>query len=388
MGFEPIKPHLIMTKFLVVGLVILPWVFIPLQGIADPFRIPQATFLNLIFMGLICFSFFRGLKFNYHNKYLSLFVTWVFITIFFNWHLPFTLTFNNRQAINIVTLAPTIHFILGLWALQVMLSYFEREDFQKIAKAICFSAVLITLFGIMQIIGLDPFGKIASYNHWNHFSGCLDNPNIVGNYLCLSLPLFFAMKEKKYLWGGLLVLMGVILTQATLAIICSVIGISFYTLFVYRKSIVVKSAVVVLMLVFTLFCFANKSFLKIDTGFSLRIENWKKAVEIIKINPVFGQGLGRWRSFEVTDSTETKVNVLHNDWLERVVEVGVLGVVLLFLIVVRAFRNFDYRRAGVLEFSYLTSFLMFLLLMCGSFPVEIAPTVLLGLIVYSGVEKL
>ena len=381
------KPHFNMTKFLIIGLIILPWVIVPLPGITDAFRIPQAVFLNLIFMGMICHSFYRGLKFNYFNKYLSLFAAWTFITIFFNWYMPLTMSFNNRQAINILTITPSIHFILGLWATFIALSYFEREDFEKIAKGICFSAVLITLFGIMQIIGFDPFGKIATYNHGNHFSACLDNPNIVGNYLCLSLPMFFSMKEKKYFWGGFLVLAGIILAKATLAIMCAFVGLCFYALLTCRKNIKIKSAIVVMVILFSVFCFSNKKFLKIESGFSYRLENWKKTVEFIKVNPLFGQGLGRFRAYDVMDSTMTKVSTPHNDWLDRIVEVGVLGTFLLGLIILNSFRNFNYKEINPLAFSYLISFLMFLMLMCGSFPVQIAPTMLLGLIAFWGVEK-
>lgn len=379
-----------MTKFLIIGLIILPWVIIPLEGISDSFRIPQATFLNLIFMGMICHAFYRGLKFNYFNKYLALFATWVFITIFFNWYLPLTMTFNNRQAINVLTLTPTIHFILGLWATFIALSYFEKEDFERIARGICLSAVLITLFGIMQIIGFDPFGRIATYiSTRNVFTACLDNPNVVGMYLCLSLPMFFSFKGK-YIWGGLLVLLGVVLTKSTLAIVCAFIGICFYALLRY-KSFKIKSAIVAIMVLFTVFCFVNKSFLKIDTGFSGRIELWKKTVEKIKINPAFGQGLGRFRAFEIVDiqkGHETKSHTAHNDWLERWAEIGLLGVILFALIAFSSFKNFNYKEANPLALSYLTSFLMFLLLMCGSFPVEIAPTALLGLIGFWGTEKL
>lgn len=306
-----------------------------------------------------------------------------------NWHLPFTMTFNNRQAINIATLAPTIHFILGLWALYIMLSYFEKDDFEKIAKGICFSAVLITVFGIMQVIGFDPFGGIARYVHGNHFSACLDNPNIAGNYLCLSLPLFFAFGEKKkYIWWGLLVFAGVILSKSTLAIGCAFIGICFYALLVYRRNIRVKLAVTALIILFIIFCSTHKAFLKIDTGFSRRLDVWGQTIEKIKINPLFGQGLGRFRTYEIEDKSTTKCLVLHNDWLQAWVEIGLLGAVLLLLIAINSFRNFDYQKAGILSFSYLTSFLIFILLMCGSFPIEIAPTALLGLINFTAVEKL
>lgn len=376
-----------MVKFLIIGLVILPWVFLPLKGITDPFRVPQATFLDLIFMGLIALSFFKGLKFNYRNKYLSLFAGWVLFTIFASFHLPFTLTFNNRQAINLGILAPMTHFILGLWAVFIIIGYFEKDDFEKIAKAICFSAVLITGFGVMQKVGFDPFGTIARYNHPNHFSACLDNPNIVGNYLCLSLPLFFAFK-RKYILGGLFVLLGVFLSRSTLAISCSLIGICFYALLVYRKSKIIKLTVVLIIALLVIFSFNNEGFLKLSTGLDHRIENWKKGLELVKINPLFGHGLGSVKSFEIKNPENNILAlVLHNDWLERMVEIGVVGVVLLLLIVFNSFRNFEYQKASPLGFSYLTSFLMFLLLMCGSFPVEIAPTVLLGLIAFTAVEK-
>ena len=338
---------------------------------------------------MIALSLHTGLKFNYRNKYLSLFASWVLITIFFNWHLPFTLTFNNRQALNVGTLGSTIHFLLGLWATFIALSYFEREDFEKIAKAICFSAVLVTVFGIMQVVGLDPFGQIAKYNHSNHFSACLDNPNIVGNYLCLSLPFFFIFKEKKYLFGGLLVILGIFLAKSTLVFICTLVGICFYAFFTYRKSIIVKSAITVLIVLLLLFCFTNKSFLKLESGFDGRLDVWQQSIEIIKENPLFGQGLGSFRAYEMKHrQVSTTCLVLHNDWLERVVEIGVLGLVLLVLIVIRSFRNFDYKNTNPLALGYLTSFLIFLMLMCGSFPVEIAPTALLGLIGFWGVERI
>lgn len=378
-----------MTTFLIIGLMILPWVILPLRGIADAFRIPQATFLNLIFMGIISLSFYKGLRFNYNNKFLSLLVGWVFITIFFNWYLPYTMTFNNQQAINVLTLAPTLHFILGLWALNIMLCYFERDDLKRISKAICFSAVLVTSFGIMQVIGLDPFGKIARYNHPNHFSACLDNPNVVGNYLCLSLPFFFANKEKKYIWFGLLVFIGIVLSASQLAVGCSIVGLCFYALLANRKSRFIKIGVAAIIVLSIMFCFVNRSFIKTDVGLNRRLGIWTQTVEKIRVNPLFGQGLGKFRSFDmVVPGGATVTKNAHNDWLERVVEVGVLGTALLLLVVIGCFRKFDYRTSDKLAYGYLSSFLIFVLLMCASFPLEIAPTALLGMLAFTGAEKL
>ena len=374
-----------MTTFFTICFLILPWVIIPNDQIADPFRLPKSTFFDLICMGMICFSLAGGLRKRYFNKYLSWFSIWVFFTIFLNFYLPYTMTFNNRSAINLTTLMPTLHFIFGLWASYIALSYFEIDDFFKISKVICISSILISSVAILQKLGLDIFGQIAKYsNPYNKFSAFLDNPNIVGNYLCLTIPFFLLKENKKYIAGLVLAIIGLIISLSELSILCAVAGLLTYLLFINRKKIT-YIAVSLFVLSGIGLVWKNQSIL---LGFmNTRLALWRLAWVEFKDNPIFGQGLGIFKSWELYPNM-AKSLVAHNDWFEITIMLGVVGLVLLLMVIINSIRKFNYKIDNRIGFAYFTSFISFLLLMVGSFPLEIAPLALFGLVNIWGVETL
>lgn len=375
-----------MTNFLYWCILIIPWVILPMNKIADPFRLPKAMFFDLMCLAIITISFIKGTRFYYKNKYLGFFLIWVFITFFFNWFLPYSVTQNNRQLINIFTLEPMLHLILAVIASFLVMSTLDKEDFKKLTKAFCISATLVTAWGIMQLIGFDPFGKIAYYNHSNKFSACLDNPNIMGNYLCLAFPFFFALKEPKYKLMGLLVFAGIILSKSVLSIGVAFASIILIFLFMQRKNKLLWILMIFLVILMAVFVLQNINLLKISSGFSGRIDVWKQALIHFKENPLFGQGLGSFKTFELK-TVGTLVRELHNDWFERGIELGIIGLSLMILVVINSLRNFNYRQSDNIGKAYLISFISFLLLMLGSFPMEIAPVALTGLISFCAVER-
>lgn len=373
-----------MTKFFQICFLLLPWIIIPNGKLADPFRLPKATFFDFICLGLICFSICNGLRKKYVNKYLSWFCIWVFITIGINWYLPFTLTFNNRQAINIWTLEPTIHFILALWSSYIALSYFEEGDYKSIAKYICFSSFLISFIGILQICGLDIYGKVAKYNLDNSICVFLDNPNIVGNYLALSLPFFLIQKNKIYIIGFILSVIALIFTNSLLSSFCGIIGLLIYLLLINRNKILHLFSYIALFFSMLILIFQKNFIINIMNG---RIEIWSQAWIKFKENPIFGQGLGIFKTWELVIKN-TKTLSAHNDWLEIAIMLGILGIVFLLLIIVNSFKKFNYKIENKIGFVYFSSFVTFLFIMLGSFPLEIAPLALFGLLNWWAVETL
>ncbi len=278
-----------------------------------------------------------------------------------------------------------IHFILALWASYVALSYFEKEDYQRIAKTICLSAGLLSAVCILQSFGLDIFGKIARYNFEHKFSAFLDNPNIAGNYLALSLPFFLLIKEKKYYFGLFLVSAGVILSQSLFSVICGVIGITICLLLMLRANKKVFFSLLFFCFIISILVICNFNLFK--PFFSGRLELWKMAWVNFKDNPIFGQGIGIFKTWEITP-VDTKWLVVHNDWFERTIELGVVGLVLMLFVVVNSLKKFNYKIDNKLGFVYLSSFISFLVLMLGSFPMEVAPLALFGLTTFWAVETL
>ncbi len=376
-----------MTNWICFGVLVLPWVIIPLGAIADPFRLPKAMFFDIWCLGLIAIVFNKGLKNLYRNKYLSWLSAWIFITFIFNYFFPMAWTINNRSLINLWTIEPMIHIILALVVSFLAMSYLDKDDFLKIARVLCYSAVLVSAFGILQILGLDPFGKVAHYNHQNKFSAFLDNPNIVGNYLCLIYPLFFIFNEKKMKLLSLLVAGGVLLSLSTISIIVATLGFLILALFLQRKFKFIKWGLPIVIILGSFLLINNISFLKVNSGFSGRIDLWGRALVHLKDNPLFGQGAGIFKTWEIAPIGVKWLNC-HNDWLERTIEFGVIGLFLMLLVVINSFRNFNYKLENRLGICYLVSFISFLLLMLGSFPMEIAPVAFMGLISFWATEKM
>jgi O-antigen ligase len=105
-----------------------------------------------------------------------------------------------------------------------------------------------------------------------------------------------------------------------------------------------------------------------------------------KENVIFGQGIGIFKTWNILHLGYW--GNAHNDWLERLVELGLIGIILMVLVVINSIRKFNYKKDNIVGFSYFASFVSFLVLMGGSFPFEIAPLALLGLIGFWGTEVL
>ena len=380
-----------MVNFFVTCLLIMPFLVNPFKDVLAPFRLPKELFFDIICLGMIYFALKDGVKFLYKNSLLALLSLWVFITIIFNWYLPLLFSTETRGLeINLWTLLPQIHFILALIASYIALSTFERDDYVRIAKALCLTAFLTTMIGIMQVFGFDPLGKLVlRYDHPNHFYGYLDNPNLMGNYLSLCLPFFLFFKNLRYKIGFFIILYGVYLSHSRLSVIAIFIGIFVFMFLNYRKHKIISKIVLASLIIgIPIFVFFYIYRIQFD-NFGQRTEIWQKALVNIKHNPLFGQGLGIFKTWEITGSlNNVKWYVCHNDWLERIAEIGFLGLGFMLLVLFRMFRNFNYSENNRLGFAYMASFVTFLFLMGGSFVWEVAPTALIGLVGWWGCEKL
>lgn len=391
MGWVKFPPlYFMITNFLIAGLLLMPWVFIPMAKMADPFRLPKATFFDLICISIIVLSFFKGVNYRYMNKYLAIFVGWVFTSIFFYWYVPFTNTIHNTQQVNFFIIAPMIHFILGLWTTQIVLSVFEKEDFIKIAKAICLSSMLITAFGITQVLGFNPISSFRYLytEYMPNFTALLDHPSMVGNYLCLSLPFFILFKGKKYIFGFIFVLIGLILTKSDISLFAFAFSMFLLLLLKIRENKKLLFGIIIIALLLSCLVYVNTDQKIIDKRLEGRLGIWQTGYSHLKDNPLFGQGFGVVRTFNERVDNGKLIANFHNDWLNLGVELGFVGVFLLILIIVNSFRHFNYDNQNILGIVYLLSFVSFLIIMVGSFPLEFAPNALLGLVGWWGVEKL
>lgn len=365
----------------------MPWVILPIPNLYDMFRIPKSVFFDISCMAIIVYGLWRGIVFTYRNKYLAALCAWIFFTVFMNWYLPILLSTGEGFRFNIWTIEHTFHFIFALFAFYFIVSSLISDDYMKLSKAICVSSALISIFGLLQYWGLSPFGNMGFYLTSNKVSAFLDNPNLVGNYLCVSLPFFLYQRELKYKLMGVLPLACLLASQSVLSIVISGAVLLLYLLIEFKGNKRIQFLLLVLLSVILLAFFLNFNYLKQANYDSFRAGVWAKSFEYFKHNPLFGQGMGIFKTFRIQYAGELWREA-HNDWLEMAINIGLVGVFLFILLVINSIRNFKFKVADNPGLPYLLSFCSFLLLMTGSFVIETAPIAFIGLLNFCAVEKL
>lgn len=395
-----------MVNVIVIAILIIPWLFIPLNTIPEPTRLIKDCFFDLTMFSIIIMALQNGLKFEYKNKYLAWLSGWIFFTFIFNWYYPIIMGYGYNAG----SIDSMLHVLLSVVATILVCSNFERIDFVRCAKAICISATLVSIFCIFQGIGLDPMKHIAKYG-WKehrHIAALLDNPDIAGNYLCMLLPLFLYFNKPRYYVCFGICLIALLLTQSSISIVAAFIGLFFYLIFRFSKVRKIVFGLLAVQLLFILFCIMTPSFNKISGGFTGRTTAWKMMIDRTN-NPLFGQGLGIVKSLgvltDVVPSDQKKVMeangadkysldtagnhwvYAHNDYLETYICLGALGLFLLILLVINTFKKFNYKLDNQIGFAYYGCFISFLIVMFGSFPMEMPPLALNGLIFFWALSK-
>lgn len=373
-----------MTNLLITSLLVMPWICMPFAGISSQFRLPQMGFAILTMMAMIAMYFYKGARVQYKNKYLAMFIGWVFVTIFFTIIKGMSIEVQGRRQIGLYSLDSSISFIFIAFATWIALSYFTSEDYKRIAKAICLSSVLISWWSLMQFFNMCPFGNKAVYACANTVSACLDNPNIVANYqalaICLFIPFF---DEKKYRVGFLFSVAGLACTQSEFGTLISVIGLMSYLCMTFKRWIYISiSLVAVLAGVITVYF---KQFKVIANDLmSGRMECWIRTMDVLHVSPMLGQGLGKFQSKPIYIKTTFWDNP-HNDYIDMMISIGAIGVVLAFMVMLNTARNAVLKTPQQKAFA--SMFIVFIFMMLASFPLKTATVGFLGLVSFWAVES-
>lgn len=377
-----------MIYIIIISILVLPWLVIPSNIVPEPTRLIKASVFDVAMMGIIVFALIDGLKVSYKNKYLGWISAWIFFTFVCNWYYPLL----RGIGYNAGTIESSLHFIFALTGTIFVCSNIERNDFIRIAKAVAISATLVSAFSLLQVIGLDPLKTITkikvipgSADH-RIVAALLDHPDLLGNYLAISLPFFFYLRGTRYLISMFLVIFILIFVKSSISILAAFAAFFVFMFLKNRDSNKWRNGLLVGFVCLSLFVFFAKGFNKINTGFTGRTPVWHEMINRMS-NPAFGQGLGVVKSLNVITSNQYWM-FAHNDYVEIYCCLGALGLFLFFLIVINSFRNFNYRKDNLLGFSFLASFVAFLIIMFGSFPMEIAPLALGGMLAFWGVEKI
>lgn len=180
----------------------------------------------------------------------------------------------------------------------------------------------------------------------NYLAAFLIGPFFIAIYCCLKIKrlsnkLFFGL-------ASLIILLGIVFTGSRGAIVSIVIGFLCIAIFKLRRVrfkrllfvIFTLFVLLVLALVFvpgeTMARFFNSDYL-VDGSNIRRLSLWGNALRSIMVHPIFGNGARNTSLItgEITKDFEPAHNTLFDIWLQ----IGIIGVVFLVFLVVRAFKT-------------------------------------------------
>jgi O-antigen ligase len=252
-------------------------------------------------------------------------------------------------------------------------------DEQIVFKGLCVSACLISILALLQSYQIDPpFLRLYSESWKGKAFSLMGNPNFLGTFLVLMIPLglYFALEKKK--WWGLAVYSLVFLALLATRTRGSWIGafVAFFAYFFltrekfgktpgfYKKwmALCLLSVILLVFFIFTAtFDFENRLFSIFSEGFdvvtgaegaesagSSRVYIWNKVIGLIKERPLLGYGVenlsyamhNAYHDVIVKDYGEYRNwDKAHNEYLHIAVSSGIPSLIVYLGFLVAALRK-------------------------------------------------
>lgn len=351
-GLGSVFPTESAMRLLQAMILLIPWVFNPTA--ANPYLEQKELALTVGMFAIVLWAVF-AMPLPYSeptNPYLLWLALYLAALGFLTFHWRYiSRTLEQQQVVyNVHAWLPTVSTLMALMAVRLLsMQYFRTfAAVQVTTQWWCLSSALSAGYAVLQSLGLDQWYTQPGINRetwvWQHITGSFGNPEYLALYLAMLLPLFLMFQAKKYLvWFALCVAV-ITLTQVRGAWLIAAVSLCAYAAARVRRR-------------FPLFLLIG-SVILIPAGFFLirnlalldeRIEIWKAAWNLLTnvgpdgvpriVQSWTGRGLGSvsllWRN--------TPWAWVHNEWLQAMVELGVLGAGLLLAAVthvtIRAWRR-------------------------------------------------
>lgn len=285
-----------------------------------PFQINGNT-IHLRKIREICFYSFAIIACSYLQKsrWLRYFIIWCAT----NWWLNF---FMPKESFVILT------NILSALIIYIGVKQLLKIGFIKgntLLKIICFTVLFQCVWLIMQMFNFDPlfYPVTASGNPYKirmPLCGLSGNPSLLGIFFaCFSFLFLEYFKIKKFPVFFFIILgFGLFLKNATTAMAFT-IGSVFYLLSRYlAKGKYVLIGILIFLLLGSFLIFVKNPNLD-------RLPIWQKLItDGIKVRPFVGSGLGVFSHLVIIDRGGTPWYEAHNDYLQMILELGLIGFIL------------------------------------------------------------
>lgn len=257
----------------------------------------------------------------------------------------------------------------------ILVYYFAKyyfKEYENFYKILFIITIAISVLSILQFYDLVPFQKNLGLQYRQYWtSGTFGNPNFLGSYITLILPIFMCLfilnGKKRFLVASSIVFWAMLSSLTRSAWVAfgvySIIGIIYI---IYRKEKVLFKNALILLIVFGIVFVGgdllsngrivgrNKNMLNelksgMENGItgemgSGRIEIWKVTLNQIKMHPLFGTGIDTLKDGIIQDQNEyyvqraiesgTYVDKAHNEYLQIAATMGIPALVIYLLFII------------------------------------------------------
>jgi len=256
-----------------------------------------------------------------------------------------------------------IRFLLYGFITFLAATEFTFQDIKCITKWLLVAVVISFAYGAVQVVGLDPMQWRGFFT--KRIFSTHANPNFFADFIifssCILAGLYWASRQKKYLFLGVIGLVLLFFTESKGAWLAYAVAMATGVLVwvntatyakKYRKLInvgvlVALAATSVMVGVYTAKRYQSVSF---------RTHTWRGTVEMIKDYPVMGVGVGNFKTvysayrrpqiFYIENAHNTETQHAENELLEQAAVSGIVGLAVflwwmgwLFYIAVRTLRR-------------------------------------------------
>jgi hypothetical protein len=327
--------------------------------------------IALYSLGIIVCTFLQK------SRWLRYFIIWCVVGWWLNYFWPQQVFVGLTNVFAALVLYIGLKFLLEKKFLNV----------EVLLRFICITCLFQFAWMIMQMFNYDPiFYKVTATGiqaegrlRLSSWSG---NQSVLGVFFaCTSFLLlhYFKIKKRPILFF-LIVIAALILKNATTAI-CFTVGGLFYLANRYRfqrKYIVVGIVVLLALSSFLIFVKAP--------NFD-RLPIWKELIsDGIKVRPFVGEGLNFFAELHIIDRLGTPWREAHNDYLQLILEVGIIGFIFFSGFIVSRFVVFFRERRSNKQICIASCLTAFLVSGVSLFPMHLAQISFYGIALLACLE--
>ena len=289
----------------------------------------QGQFVQVGILILFCYSFFEKPKYvQVLNKPLGSFIAWAGLITAYSW----ITVFSKTQHYPMKIFMPFFNLLCLVWFYKLIVEYLDNTSIERILKWLKYSVIFLLFYCVLQYLKLDEFLKGIN-NTGDRLVGTIGNSMHLAGFLAILQPLFFKKSRENILCLILLWLL-ILLTGSATGLVTGIGVALFWLWFKNRKVAWIATGLSVISLV-GLYLVKRSFFFNSD-----RFRVWGLVCKAIKNKFITGFGLGTYGLSGIGD-TSIHWQHVHNEYLQVIFEIGIIGLVLILWCIWDYFRKFN-----------------------------------------------